>query len=83
MRARLHSVGRDQPAPPRVGNEHDVKPVRVDERDAVCLPVRVFRLDRLSADALACLAECVQATEVEDEQAVRVGGGPAVFRRPS
>ncbi len=56
-----------------------MKPVGVDERDAVCLPVRVCRLDRLSADALACLAECVQATEVEDEQAVRVRGGPAVF----
>jgi hypothetical protein len=52
-----------------------VKPVRVDERDAVFLPVRVCRLHRLSADALACLAECVRATEIQDEQAVR-GVGP-------
>src|SRR5438128_12605039 len=63
----------------RVGNEHDAKSVGVDERDAMCLPVRVCRLDRLSADALACLADCVQAAEVEDEQAIRVRGGPAVF----
>ncbi len=56
-----------------------MKPIRVDERDAVFLPVRVCRLHRLSADALACLVECVRATEIQDEQAVRVGGGPAVF----
>jgi hypothetical protein len=28
---------------PRVGKEHDAKPVGVDEGDAVCLPVRICR----------------------------------------
>ena len=78
------AAGPAEPVPglalrPRVWNEHDAKPVGVDERDAVCLPVRVCRLDGLSADALAYLAYCVRTAEVEDEQAIRVRDRPGMF----
>lgn len=47
----------------------------VDERDAVCLPVRICRLDRLGSDARACLLDCLQAAEIENEKGLWVRRG--------
>jgi hypothetical protein len=59
-----------QPTPRRPGScdEDDLKTVGVDERYALLFPIWVCRLHRLSTDALACLVECLNAAEVENEQ---------------
>ncbi len=70
----LRRLARD----PSVGNENDAKPVGIDERNSVCLPVRICRIDRLAADTVACLINCFRAAKVENEQGHWVLGGAAV-----
>jgi len=49
-----------------------LKAVGIAERDAVPLPVRVRRLQRLGANALAYLGDNLFATEIENHECLRM-----------
>jgi len=80
VRARLHAVGRHQPAAHESGTSTTRNPSGSTSVTPCAFQYGFAELHRLSADALACLADCVQAAEVEDEQAIprtiRVAGSP-------